>query len=185
MYNTNPNLTLLNGVAQGTGENGRIGRLTKNLWLDMDLLIYTYASYAGMIPVRAYIVAETTALGSALAPAQFFVDTTNFQSTSQRDRSNRNASRYVVLWDSGIHILGTTSAASGQTAPWGLGQLPLAKAFSLHLPLNFHTDYSRGNAGTIADIETNSIYLMVVTDLSQQNTLSCSGGWTLCFNDDS
>ncbi len=182
---TNPSLTLLNGVAQGTGENARVGRLCKMNWLDINVTIYAAQGFLGASSVRSFIVAETTALGSALAPSQFFVDTTNFTPNSQRDRTNRNASRYVVLWDSGPKVIGGLSVASGQTAPVnpGAGQ-PCVQNFSIHLPLNFFTDYSRGSAGTVADIDTNSLYLMIVSDTGTANNLAATGGFTTCFSDD-
>ncbi len=182
---TSPGVFLLNGVAQGTGENGRIGRLVRNNWIDLDFLMYTQTYQNSPVFCRAYVVVETTCLGSAVAPAQFFVDPTNFSSTSQRDRSNRNASRYVVLYDSGIKVLGPPAGASGLTAPANIAAASPCAAVSMHLPLNFYTDYSRGNAGTVADIETNSLYLLVVTDTTTANQLAVSGGYTLCFNDDS
>jgi len=181
---TAPFVQLLNGVAQGTSENTRIGRLTKNHWLDIDFSVNVGAAAVTDV-VRFYIVVETTALGSALAPAQFFVDATNFSPYSQRDRTNRNASRYCVLYDSKPFVLGGLSVASGQTAPvvTGAGQ-PAERTFSMHLPLNFSTDYSRGNAGTVADIDTNSLYLLVVTDTSTGSQVGIGGGFTLCFADD-
>lgn len=180
---TNPYVALLNGVVQGTTENTRIGRLTTNKWLDLDLDIYGTSSLVGQSSlIRAYVIAETTALGSALAPSQFFIDSTNFAPISQRDRTNRNASRYVVLWDSKPMNLGGLPAA-GSTASTGIS--PAERVFSVHIPLNFQTDYSRGNAGTVADIDTNSIHLMVVTDNGTANAVVVYGAWTLCFNDDS
>jgi len=182
---TTPYSVLLNGVAQGTTENTRIGRLAKMRWVDIDFSIYQNATFDAS-DVRIYVVAESTALGSAISAAQFFVDATQFSSTSQRDRTNRNASRYVVLWDSGPLTIGPTSLASGQTAPAviGAGQ-PTSIARSLHLPLGFSTDYSRGNAGNVGDIDTNSLHLLCVTDQTTAASVGIVGGWTLCFNDDS
>jgi len=183
-----PGLQCLNGVGQGTNENTRIGRLAKMKWLDLDIfmLLNTNASTTAPTSMRAYVVVETSALGSALAPSQFFVDAATFTPTSQRDRVNRNASRYVVLWDSGPVVLAAPTIASGVAAPAVLGAgLPCEKDFSIHIPLDFSTDYSRGNAGTIADIDTNSLYLMVVTDTTTASSAFCEGAWTLCFNDDS
>jgi len=177
-----PSTFLLNGVAQGTSENTRIGRLTRNLWLDLDLSAYSSA-FAGATCMRFYVVVESTALGSALAAAQFFLDAANFSPTSQRDRTNRNASRYVVLYDSKSFGLGGISTASGQTAPVTTGTMPAERYFNLHLPLGFQTDYSRGNAGTITDIDSNSLYLVVVADSASTNC-TITGGYTLCFRDD-
>jgi len=180
-----PYVAILNGVAQGTSENTRIGRLVHNKWLDIDFEI-SMTSTAGIDNTnmfRVYIVVETTCLGSNLSPSQFFVDNANWSPTSQRDRTNRNASRYVVLWDSKPFHLGSPPVAHGTTTQSVVGAgNPAEKIFSLHIPLDFDTDYSRGNSGTVGDIDTNSLSFLVVND---QGTASCSlvGGWTLCFSD--
>jgi hypothetical protein len=182
---TAPGLFCLNAVGQGTSENTRIGRLAKMKWLDIDFVVEIAAAETGPTNLRVFIVVETTALGSAFAPTQFFVDNTNFTPNSQRDRTNRNASRYVVLYDSRTFSLGGLPYTSGLTAPATTGVLPSAKPFNLHLPLNFTTDYSRGNSGTITDIDTNSLYFVVLSDDGNANHSTCVGSFTLCFNDDS
>jgi len=179
---TTPAVVLLNGVGTGTNENTRIGRLCRHHWLDLDLDIENTGTVLGVDFFRLYIVVETTALGSALQPTQFFVDNTNFLPTSQRDRTNRNASRYMVLYDSKAVGLGAGPGASGFTAPSWSGVHPIGRSFNLHLPLNFDTDYSRGVSGTISDIETNSLYLMVVSD-NGNPIISVTGGFTTCFSD--
>jgi len=181
---TAPFIFTLNAVAQGTTENTRIGRLVKNKWLDLDLQTWA-GSINDQIGVRIYIIAETTALGSALSPSQFFVDASVFSPYSQRDRTTRNASRYVVLWDSKPYTLGGAPVATAFSNVACNGVSPVQRIHSIHLPLNFSTDYSRGSAGTIADIDTNSLTLLMVTDNSTSGALFASGGYTLCFNDDS
>jgi len=181
---SSPGLFLLNGVAQGTTENTRIGRLARLKWLDMDLIVESELASSGIDELRVYIIAETTALGSALAPAQFFVDAASFGPTSQRDRTNRNASRYVVLFDSKTFSVGSLPFSSGLSNVAWTGNAPLTKHFNIHLPLNFSTDYSRGNAGTIGDIDTNSLYLMVCSDDASASHSIAFGGYTLCFSDD-
>jgi hypothetical protein len=184
--NSSPITQCLNAVAQGTSENTRIGRLTTNKWLDIDININ---AVNGSIVVQAlpgfriYIVVESTALGSNIQPAQFFVDSAIFDVLSQRDRTNRNAERYVVLWDSGPQLLATASATGSGTQN-SMAAAPPIKYYSKHLPLNFKTDYSRGNAGTVADIDTNALHLLVVTDDATSNQIYCKAAWTLCFNDD-
>lgn len=180
-----PGLFLLNGVATGNTEITRVGRLTKNEWLNLDLSVYSTTAYDGALGIRIYVVVETTALGSALAPAQFFVDAAVFASWSQRDRTNRNASRYVVLWDSGSFPIGGLRdvTAAANTYATVSGTAPTEREFNIHIPLNFYTDYSRGVAGTIADIDTNSLYLLVVQD-SANSWVAVNGAHTLCFSDD-
>jgi hypothetical protein len=177
-----PFLFLLNGVGQGTSENTRIGRLCRHKWLDLDLTIENTGTVLGVDVFRVYIIVETTALGSALAPAQFFVDNAAWYPTSQRDRTNRNASRYMVLYDSKPMGVGVNPSASGLVAPSWTGYEALHKSISMHLPLNFDTDYSRGNSGTISDIDTNSMYLLIVSD-NGNAIISVTGAYTTCFSD--
>jgi len=182
-----PGLICLNAVTTGNTENTRIGRLVRHNWIDIDFTVVQVPNTNNndTILFRAYIIVESTALGSQLAPAQFFVDNASFGPYSQRDRTNRNASRFVVLWDSGSKVLGNPYRTNGTTTTYVLGAgQPAEIPFNLHLPLGFYTDYSRGTAGTYADIETNSLWLMVVTDDSTAD-ISVSGAYTTCFNDDS
>jgi len=183
-----PYIVCLNAIALGTSENARIGRLTKNRWLDIDLDVFTSNSGSSQwysLGVRIFILAECTALGSAPSASQFFLDSSTFTPTSQRDRTNRNASRFIVLWDSRPFVLGENPNASGFVYPSNTGVAPIEKFFSFHLPLEFSTDYSRGTAGTYADIETNALTLLVVTDHNTSGDVIIQGGYTLCFDDDS
>jgi hypothetical protein len=182
---TAPIVALLNGVIQGTSENTRIGRLCRMKWIDFNLSL-SGAYYAETSRVRFYLIVETTALGSALSPSQFLLDAANFDPLSQRDRTNRDASRFCVIYDSKTHVIGGELAPSGVTAPavLGAGQ-PNERVWTLHLPLNFATDYSRGNAGTVADIDTNALSLLVLTDNVNGAHVACQATWTVAFNDDS
>jgi hypothetical protein len=185
--NTSPLTSCLNGVAQGTSENTRVGRLCKMKWLDLDMNVNAIngsITTQNVPSYRAYIVVETTALGSQIQPAQFFVDSTVFEPMSQRDRTNRNASRYVVLWDSKPQML-CTASATGSGTQNSMAAGPPVRWHSLHIPLDFDVDYSRGNAGTYADIDTNALHLLVVTDDATSNHIYVDAAYTLCFNDDS
>jgi hypothetical protein len=179
---TTPVNVCLNNVAQGTSENARIGRLCRHKWMDLNVQL-SAASDINTVALRMYVIVETTALGSSLAPNQFLLDNANFSPLSQRDRTNRNASRYVVLYDSGIVVIGGYTVASGQVAPvmTGAGQ-PAERDWSMRIPLNFDTDYSRGNAGTIADIDSNAMSLLILSD-DVANHATCSATWTVAFVD--
>jgi len=183
---TNPIIVCLNAVAQGTSENTRIGRLCKNNWLDIDFEVYQAGNQNNAAPIdcRVLIVVETTALGSTISMSQFLVDNANFSPFSQRDRTNRNASRFVVLYDSKPFALGNPYRTNGTTTVVANGTCPSSRPFSMHLPLNFSTDYSRGNAGTYADIETNSLWFVVLCD-DTTSDINVLGSYTTCFTDDS
>lgn len=180
---TSPGVILLNGVAAGTGENARIGRLVTHKRLNMAINIFYSGLYYQAQSYRMYVVVETTALGSQLAPSQFFVDSTNFYPWSMRDFTNRNNSRYLVLHDSGPFSLQALPRASGVTAPYGAAGLPPVRNHVIDIPLNFQTDYSRGSAGTVADIDTNSLYFILVTDNATAGDLYMNFEYLTRFND--
>jgi hypothetical protein len=183
---TTPGIVLLNGVALGTGENARIGRLVTHKRLQLDVNLNYFGSiYYQSINYRVYVFVENTALGSQIAPSQVFVEPTNFRPWTQRDFTNRNNSRYLCLYDSGCHALACAPKASGVTAPFGSTGLPYLRNHHIDIPLNFQTDYSRGTAGTIADIDTNSLYLVVLTDNPTAGDLSMYFNYLTRFNDDS
>jgi hypothetical protein len=185
LLQTAPIIQILNGIAQGTTENTRIGRSVRMKWLDLNLQFYMagVSSQFGANLVRAYVIVETTSLGSLPSMSQFLADNTTFHPLAQRDRANRNAQRFKVLWDSGPKTIYPPSVPSGQTAPVSSCAGPNQHTWSLHIPLEFDTDYSRGNAGTQADIDTNSLSLVLLTDSGTNNAVFATYTWTLCFSD--
>jgi hypothetical protein len=181
---TAPTIQCLNVVAQGTSENTRIGRLCKMKWIDINVELTSTAN-GGTQVVRWYLIVETSALGSNLAPSQFLLDNANFSPLSQRDRTNRDASRYCVIYDSKPCVIGGFPFASGLTAPVSVGSgQPAERVWSLHLPLNFSTDYSRANGGTVADIDTNALSILILSDDGNSHVVA-TATWTIAFNDDS
>jgi hypothetical protein len=179
----NPGIVLLNGVATGTTENTRIGRLVTHKRLKLDFQIFYSGLYYQAQSYRAYVVVETTALGSQIAPSQLFVETTSFYPWTQRDFTNRNNSRYLVLHDTGPFALQALPRASGVAAPYGAAGLPPVRNHTIDIPLNFQTDYARGTAGTIADIDTNSLYFVLVTDNTNAGDLYMNFSYLTRFND--
>lgn len=180
-----PIQTLLNGVGQGTSENARIGRLVKNLWLDIDLEFAVAANNTTTdSTVRFYIVVDNAANGAAFSKNLFLRDTGSVYPFSQRDRTNANAQRFVVLFDSKPFVLGNPRFAgvAGNFAI-GCGQ-PATRCFSKHINLGFSTDYSLANNADITDISANSLYFFAVSDDSSSN-IFITGGYTICLMDDS
>jgi len=180
-----PVFILLNGMSAGTQENSRIGRLVKNKWLDIDVE-FAVGPNSTMLDasVRFFIVVDTACNGAVFSQNAFFVDATNVYPYSQRDRTNANAQRFCVLYDSKPFALGNPryGGTAGQFCA-GAGQ-PTVRIFSQHIPLNFSTDYSLANNGNITDIQSNSLYFLAVSDDTTNNVLA-TGSFTVCFNDDS
>jgi hypothetical protein len=182
---TAPGIILLNGLAQGSSENQRVGRLVMNKRLEMDVNLNYAGLYYQAISYRLYVFVETSALGSQIAPSQVFVDGSTFAPWSQRNMTSRNPSRYLCLYDSGSFALMSSPRASAVTAPFGAAGSPFVRNHHIDIPLNFQTDYSRGTAGVVADIDSNSLYFMLLTDNATAGDLTMYFSYLTRFNDDS
>jgi len=165
IVNSSPYAFTMNVMAEGLGENNvRVGDKAHFKRLQLRCVMFPGAS---LLPTtwRFLIVRETTALGSTIAVAnQYFLDSTP-GALSARNYTSRNEKRYITYLDKTI-VMGPT--ASPLASPFINFSLPNMAHFDLDIPLNFTTDYSRGNAGTVADIDTNSLAFIIITD----NTVS-------------
>lgn len=182
-----PYFLCLNAVGQGTTENTRVGRLLKFKWLDLSftaefLTTLDAGTGIGASTVRFYVIVDCSAEGNNFTPGAFFLDASNYYPISQRDRTNRNASRYMVLYDSNIIVLGAAYNGTASNSAPGQG-LPCLAARNIHIPLNFSADFSRGNAGTYADIDNNQLWLVAVTDNTVANQVKVLSTFTLAFSD--
>jgi hypothetical protein len=182
-----PGFGCLNAVAQGTTENTRIGRLLKHKWMDLAYTLEFVKTLdagtgIGSSTCRVYVLADVQSEGGNFTPGAFFLDASNYYPISQRDRTNRNASRYQVLYDSGVLPIGAAFNGTASNSAPGCGLQSLI-THSVHVPLNFESDYSRGNAGTYADIDTNALWVVAVTDNSVANQLLFNYTYTTCFTD--
>jgi hypothetical protein len=182
-----PGFGCLNAVAQGTTENTRIGRLLKHKWLDLAYTLEFVKTLdagtgIGSSTARVFVIADVQSEGGNFTPGAFFLDASNYYPISQRDRTNRNASRYQVLYDSGVLTIGAAYNGTGSNSAPGAG-LPSLHSHSVHVPLNFESDYSRGNAGNYTDIDTNALWVVAVTDNGVANQLLFNYTYTTCFSD--
>lgn len=146
---TTAQITLLNGMAQGTTASTRIGRRIQMKSIEM----------------KGYLVPDTTTLvaiarfaivldkqANAAAPA--FTDIYDSASpVSLRNISNK--ARFWVLWDSGlITTAGNTTA--GQITDSGV------KGLEFYKRINIPVQYNAGTAGTVGDIQTNALYFVAI-----------------------
>lgn len=185
LANGSPLVVAVNPIAQSTDESGRVGDLCKYHWVELNWQIYTVSTNPAFNAwVRVMLVLESTALGSALGLSQFFTTATP-NAFSARNYLTRNDRRFKVIYDSGPRLVGpeqTPLAVAGYQpntfgAPNNIGEVvPRIK-------LNFITDYSRGNAGTVADIDTNALSLICFTDNGTANVIEFAANITLQFTD--
>jgi hypothetical protein len=134
--------------------------------------ISTGSSVQTVVNVRYLIVRETTTLGSNVTPQQFFAGVTATPAPSTlRNYVTRDDKRYHVLLDSGILSFGpetTPLAVAGSSFNTFMAPCNYQKIHH-RIPVKFTTDYSRGNAGTVADIDTNGVTLIIITDNTTAN----------------
>lgn len=175
--NATPQFTLLNGITTGTTNITRLGSKLKWRYVDIRMLIRGGSPLDVPKAYRLYLVREDTALGSAIQASQLFSDSTP-DALSQYNYTTRNVNhRFKIYKDSGPRVIGPNfidyTSVNGSTAAH-------KSEHFLHwrVKLNFITDYSRGTAGTVADIDTNSLYLITTTDNSVASDLEFYVTWT-------
>ncbi len=145
MTNGIGNQSLLNGVTTGTTSTTRNGQSTKAVRLDIDLIFLVGATSPVMC--RFMIIRDKAANGATIGISSIFqaaVDGASNYTTSQYNVATMGA-RVVILMDR-VFKLDTVQFTS----------IRIRKS----IPLNFHTRYNTGTAGTIADISENSLYLL-------------------------
>lgn len=180
--NSTPQILLLNGLGEGTDEVNRIGDLCRMLQLDLNFHVQNASTSATPAVVRILVVQEKTALGGGLQMASLFNSATP-QPWDVRNVTTKDNSRYVVYHDETFILGPAVVQAAGGTAAVYSGSTPMEQMFSIKKKLNFITDYSRGNAGTVADIDTNSLFFVTITDNVTAAAVNVDLAWNLCFLD--
>lgn len=159
VVNATPYVVCLNPILEGTDETARVGDIIR--WKELCLGVDLYCNTNLLLPclMRCMVIAESTSLGSVLSPAQYF-STATPSPIDQRNVTTRNVKRFKTLFDSGVIVIHPTTSATQTLVSGG----PSEWARNFKIPLDLITDYSRGNAGTVADIDTNAISLIIFTD---------------------
>lgn len=183
LVNGTPISVCVNAVVQGTDEVNRIGDICKMQWIEFSLDLTSAAGFiAGAFPVRAMLVSETTSLGAAASFAQLFTSATPTALT-MRNYTTRDDKRFHVWWDSGPLLLGPTAFAVNTA----VNQFGAPSGFEIVSPRislnNLRSDYSRGNAGTVADIDTNALSFMLFTGNTNANYITYSVSSVVQFLD--
>lgn len=177
----NPLIKTLNVVTSGTTEITRIGDKCRMHYLNLNLELFRVAAASdGECNVRVLLVREYTCLGSAISLSQFMnnaaPDTTDVQNINSRDKG-----RFHILMDK--HFIMGPNIVSTTTTVVHSGAVPSHKFIKIHKKMAFVTDYSRGVAGDVTDIDTNSLSLIVITDLAASSDLNAYATYTIQFYD--
>lgn len=160
---TTPTQILLNGCTQGTTPNTRVGISIKCVNLEV-ILTYKIDDAATATPtnLRSVIVRDLQCNGATFGATTYWVSANYYSFTNVS-----NQQRFYTFYDEIITL-----------SPNGPESL-VARAV---IPLGFHVDYGSGNAGTIADISTNALIWMCVSD-DNVNTPSVDANFRLWFVD--
>jgi len=135
-------LSLLNGLTLGTDTGNRIGISIKVVMLEINFLAKISATATVDTSFHWWVVRDEQANGIAMSSATYLVDNTNVCTLTAPDYDKR----FYTYVDE----IGSLSVNGPSTV-----------VMRKQIPLGFHVRYLKGsNAGTIADIGTNSLYLV-------------------------
>lgn len=137
------NFQLINGLTTGTSASTRNGQSVKLASVFVRMYI-TQAAAATTTQVRIFLLRDKQANAAIATSGGLLADNTNILSPLNIS----NGKRFKVYWDK-LYRLDTNKL-----------NLEVKK----YKRLRFHIEYNTGTAGTIADITTNSLYLMMVSD---------------------
>ena len=132
---------LLNGLTQGTSAVTRIGRRITVKSLLVRWYVQLAATTTGGAPLRLLVVADRQTNGAAPAITDILL-TDEIASPMNLN----NSKRFKVVCDEIIPVIG----AGG----------PQSIMIQRYMKLNMNTEFNSGNAGTVADITTGSLYVM-------------------------
>lgn len=181
-------LDLINGLTAGTGFQNRIGRQVslKSVYMRYKLALNVPDITAGSLVdrtsppqlCRMILFVDSQPNGAAPATTDLLVAATT---TSQLNLNNRD--RFTILVDK-VYNFGAqmADAASGlqlTTPPW-------IQHFEVYKKIGIKTTFNAGNAGTVADINTNSLYQLFICDNGAvaANAVVYTGTTRLRFTDD-
>lgn len=153
-------IALLNGIVPGVGFSQRVGRQVRCHGLDLNVKCAVTAGTGVDQTVRCLVVQDRQSNGAAplITDVLTAVGTVTFPNLI-------NQARFKILRDVVLDLNATAEAGS-------------IKSFRLRLPLKAVTQFNDGVAGTVADIVTNSIFVMVMGSivagaLASTSTVNC------------
>ena len=150
-------IQLLNGIQPGTGLDQRVGRRVSMVMMKARLQAAVTAGTGVDQFCRYLVVLDHQPNGAALAINDVILGGT----TSQVNLSNQV--RFEILRDKRVYL-----NASGEPGS--------AAVIEFSIALNRDTQYNSGSAGTVADIATNSLYLIVLGSIAAGATAGAVAG---------
>lgn len=184
-YTSSPRSYLIVPPVQGTTDNTRIGDKIRLHNFKANLQIYTTgaSNQADNITVRIELILVKNPHGSTPSNTDVYNSSTPLPQTLHNDITRNFSSRFKTLWSRSWTFQPQYYYTSdGHTIT---RQQSLAKLIHINVPLHeIVMDCSLGNAGTIADIDTNALYFFMHTDASNaNNTVDCYSSHRLFYSD--
>lgn len=138
-------LTLINGVAQGTTATTRNGRriFMKSLMIRFSAIMANTSG--GATAGRIMVVYDKQSNATAPAATDILLADSIISVNNLG-----NSKRFVTIWDKLIPCIGSAGPQSVLQAKYKVLNLPV--------------DFNIGSAGTIGDIQTGSLYIMIYTN---------------------
>jgi len=157
-------LSLINGIARGDDFSERVGRTVtvKSIQLKCELMV-TVSTGVDQV-VRIMIVYDKQANAAAPTIAQILHSSADYSRPLQF-RNLENRQRFVILGD--VTKTLNASAESGSKSFWKFYK-------KCSLPETFNS----GDAGTVADIVTGSIYVITLGSMPTGNTAATLRGFS-------
>jgi len=177
---SNPKVFFINGIQRGNSHYNRIGDTVKITSLNIRGQIYmtSPANKAGVdIAVRLMLIKHREPEGVAmdlvsyvglpagrtgLFPKNSSSYTPNTWENIDLGVVASSFTAYKVLFNKVYHLKNNTTYFNSSTNY--AEQVAGFINFNIDKKINSISDYSRGNAGTVADIEKNSYYFIAITD---------------------
>lgn len=145
--------SLLNGLQPGSSASQRIGMNCEFKSLEFRARVTSTAATGVDQYCRMLIVQDKQSNGVAPGIGDILI---NASTTAPRNLANRK--RFRILWDKTFAMGGNLNAAG---TPSTVPNLRNFKAYMKFRPA-IRTEYNTGVAGTIADINSNSLYLVTI-----------------------
>ncbi len=167
MTNGIGNQSLLNGMTTGNSGVTRNGQSVKSLKCIMDFIVQVGTTTP--VNCRICLIKDKAANGAAIGVGSVFqaaVDGASDYTTAQRNVAT--VGKRVVFYYDSMFQMDTTQNTS--------------RNVRVTIPLNFHTQYNTGTAGTIADISENSLYLLCMSSAGATQP-TFKGSVRYCFTD--
>lgn len=150
---TTPALILVNGMQQGTSASTRVGSKIAIRSLEYRSYLQSPSGTGDEQLCRIMFILDRQPNGAApTAITDILVESTV---TSPRNLANRK--RFKIMWDK-TYTIGDPAGENVNTG------CPTSRFLKFYMKFRrpIVVDYNSGNAGTIADISTNSVYMCTV-----------------------